>query len=159
MAELEVAEADVVVGVVDLGGCGETLNDIPHDREAFPVIPRLVKAAPGVQDGVGAEGVVLVFLTRGGLEVEACLVEILGLFQQVVGEAEVRVEADRAAGIALDHGFPDLQRLLVLANLKPCVARLHELARRAILDEGAALGFFFLGLGNGEEKEQEEPQP
>jgi hypothetical protein len=67
----------------------------------------------------------------------------------MVGEPEMRLEADRAARVALDHGFPDLQCLLVLADLKPRVARLHQLACRAILDEGTALGFLLLGKCEG----------
>ena len=77
----------------------------------------------------------------------------------MVSEPEMRLEADRAARVALDYGFPDLQRLLVLADLKPRIAGLHQLPRRPVLDDRAALGFFFLSLGNGEEKKEEEPQP
>ena len=68
-----------MVGLIDLRCGGETLDDIPHDRKAFSIIPRFVKAAPGVQHGIGAKGVVFVFLGGGGLVMQPRFVEILGL--------------------------------------------------------------------------------
>ena len=146
VALLEVAEADVVVGLVDLRGGREVLDDLPHDLEALSVVARLVEAGAGIQEGVGAQFVVRIGLGGGGLVVDPRLVVLALLLEKVIGQAQVGFEADRAARVALDDRLPDLERLFVLADLEAGVAGLQELAGGAILDDRSALD---RGLGKG----------
>ena len=73
------------------------------------------------------------------------------------------IEADAAARVAFDHRLPDLERLVVLADLEADVAGLEQFARGAVLDDRSALGGgFFLVLrslskeGSWQEEEQRE---
>ena len=125
VAEFEVAEADVVVGVVDPRGGGEAGDHVAHDGEALAVVGGFVKAGAGLEVGVGAAFVVCVRFHRGRLVVETRLVGIAEFQQQVVGEPEVGLEADLALRVAFDHRLPDFQRLLVLAEFEPGVAGLQ----------------------------------
>jgi hypothetical protein len=71
--------------------------------------------------------------------VNARLVEVFDLLEQVVGKTEVGVKADLAARIALNDRLPNFKGLFVFPNLKTSIARLKKLSGRAIFDDRAAL--------------------
>jgi hypothetical protein len=85
--------------------------------------------------------------------VNARLVEVFDLLEQVVGKTEVGVKADLAARIALNDRLPYFKGLFIFPNLKTSIARLKKLSGRAIFDDRAALD----GLGRlSKEREGEE---
>lgn len=94
--------------------------------------------------------VVLVALAGCCLVVDACLIEITRFFEKVVGEPQVGFEADLAARVSLDDGFPDFEGFLVLADFESGVASLKEFPGGAILDDGTTLCLFLLGVGDSE---------
>ena len=80
-------------------------------------------AGAGVEKGVGALLVVLVRLPGCRLVVEARLVILAFLPQEVIREAEVGIETDPASRVALDERLPNLERLFVLADFETRVLR------------------------------------
>ena len=88
----------------------------------------------------------------GGLIVGAGLVELAQFLQEMIGETQVCLEADRAARVALDDRFPDLKGLFIFSHLESGIPRLQELAGGPVFNDGSAFcGCRLLGNGHREE--------
>ena len=138
MTLLEMAEADVIIGLVDLLAHGEFLDDPPHHLEALAVVACLIKARAGFQHRLGTLFLVAILLAGHCLEMHARLVVGVLARQIKLAQLQSRLEAHATARVALDDRFPNLHRLRLLARIKTQLARLQQLPRRAILNDGSA---------------------
>ena len=146
MTQLEMAQADVVVSLVDLGTDRKLLDHIPHHAETFAEISSLVKADTDLECRLGPLVLVTIVLGSGRLEVGSSLVVSPVPFEKEASESHVGLEPQTTPGIPLYHTLPDLDGLLQLLRLEPGVTRLDQLLGRAVLDQGASQAALLLGL-------------
>ena len=149
MAQLEVAQSDVVVGLVDLRTDGELLDHVPHHAETLAEIAGLVKADTDLECRFGSLVFVAVVFRGGCLKVGASLVVGPVTIEEEVPKSHVRLEANPAPRVPLDHALPDLDGLLQFLRFQAGVSRLDQFLGRAILDQRASQAALLFRLGRG----------
>ena len=102
MPLFEMAEANVIVGLVYLFRHGKFLDDFPHHFETLTVVAPFKKAHAHFQCGFGALLAVFVILAGHGLEMRACLFVGVALGEMMSTQFEVRLKPGFAARIPLD---------------------------------------------------------
>ena len=133
--QLEMAQADVVVGLVDLGADGEVLDHIAHHAEALAEVASLVEADADLQRRFGPLILVAVLFPGNRVEMRPCLVVGTITFEEKIAESRVCFEANTASRVAFDHTLPDLDGFLQFLGLQPRVARIEQLSRRTVFDQ------------------------
>ena len=149
MAQLEVTQADVVVGLVDLSTDGEMLDHIPHHAKAFSKIASLVKTHTDLECRLGSLILVAVVLGSGRLEMNPCLVVSPITFQEEIAQADVSLVTNPAPGVPLDHALPHLHGLLELPGFQPRVTGFNEFFGGTVLDQRPPHSLFLFSRGRG----------
>ena len=138
MRQLEVAQSDVVVGLVDLSAHRELFDHIPHDLEALAVVPRMVRANAHLQRRRRPLVVIAIVLGRNLFEVGPRSIIRAIAIQVVVPKTQMGVEPQTAFRIAFDDRLPDLDRLGGFVGLQSGVTGLDQLLGRPILNDRPA---------------------
>ncbi len=135
MTQLEMAQADVVVGLIDLSTDGEMLDHVSHHAETLAEIAGLIKTDTNLQRRFGPLLLVPVLLAGNRLEMDSRTVVRPIAFQEEIAQPHVSLVSQPAAWVSLDHTLPDLDGLLEFSGLDPRITRLDQLLRRPILDQ------------------------
>ena len=138
MTQLKVAEADVVISLVDLSADREILDHVTHDLKAFAVVARVVEADAGLESCLGANLFIPVGLV--GDRFKVCASSVVGAvtIKEVISQHHMGSETHSAARISFDHRPPDFQRLGDFFGVVTGLAGLNQLASSAIFDDRAA---------------------
>ena len=165
VALLEMAQTDVVIGLVHLGADGKVLDHVAHDLEALAEISGFIETDAHLERGRGPLCLVGIVFPGRCLEMGAGAVVSPLLVEEITAEAHVSIEAVLAARIAFDDRLPDLDRLGGFFPFQTVIAGLEQIACRLVLDKGTAWGlvvFLVLVLGPGQRKQgndSDEGQP
>ena len=117
---------------------GVVPDDLPKNLEALPVLPGLVQADTGLQQGQRPLVFVPVFDRINRLEVGACLGMIRQHGEVVLTEFHVGQEPYLAQRIPFDDRAPQLEPLVALSGVHPQIPGLEQPARGAVLDDRPA---------------------
>ena len=138
MPLFEMAEANVIVGLVHLFRHGKFLDDFPHHFEALTVVASFKKAHAHFQCGFGALLAVAVILAGHRLEMRARFFVGVALGEMMCAQLEVRLKPGFAARIPLDDRPPNLDGFFLLTSIIAQIASLSELARGTVFNDGSA---------------------
>ena len=147
MAQLKVAQPDVVIRLVDLRANREVLDHISHHAETLSEITSLVEADSNLQGRLGPLVIVPVFLSRDGLKMHPGLVVCTISIQVKQPQTHMRLKANAAAWVSFNHALPDLDRLFDLLGLQTRITGVDQLAGRTVLDQRTSQPSLLGGLG------------